>query len=95
VYKIGDTRVRDASFSSTNFKPNALVSMQTFQTRIRKCPMLLTISTTHHPATDLGFLLHKHPDRVNEKALAFGRAVVLFPEANEDRCQATLMLQGG
>ena len=55
--------------------------------------MLLTISTTHHPATDLGFLLHKHPNRVNEKALAFGRAVVLFPEANEDRCQAALLLQ--
>ena len=25
--------------------------------------MLLTISTTHQPATDLGFLLHKNPDR--------------------------------
>src|SRR4051812_45607677 len=24
--------------------------------------MLLTLSTTHRPATDLGFLLHKHPD---------------------------------
>ena len=25
--------------------------------------MLLTITTTHQPATDLGFLLHKHPAR--------------------------------
>lgn len=25
--------------------------------------MLLTFTTTHSPATDLGFLLHKHPDR--------------------------------
>lgn len=25
--------------------------------------MLLTITTTHQPASDLGFLLHKHPDR--------------------------------
>lgn len=26
--------------------------------------MLLTISTTHQPATDLGYLLHKHPTRL-------------------------------
>jgi RNA repair, ligase-Pnkp-associating, region of Hen1 len=26
-------------------------------------PMLLTITTTHRPATDLGYLLHKHPVR--------------------------------
>jgi hypothetical protein len=28
--------------------------------------MLLTLSTTHRPATDLGFLLHKHPDRAQQ-----------------------------
>jgi hypothetical protein len=25
--------------------------------------MLLTITTTHRPAHDLGYLLHKHPER--------------------------------
>ncbi|HTX00351.1 MAG TPA: hypothetical protein VMD59_16340 [Acidimicrobiales bacterium] len=34
--------------------------------------MLLTIATTHRPATDLGYLLHKHPDGVHRFTLAFG-----------------------
>ncbi|MFE3452110.1 3' terminal RNA ribose 2'-O-methyltransferase Hen1 [Nonomuraea sp. NPDC059194] len=54
--------------------------------------MLLTISTTATPATDLGFLLHKHPDRVQEFAQSFGTATVLYPEAGEDRCTAALLL---
>ncbi|TIU81572.1 MAG: hypothetical protein E5W01_20350, partial [Mesorhizobium sp.] len=28
--------------------------------------MFLSVATTHRPATDLGFLLHKHPDRLHE-----------------------------
>ncbi len=54
--------------------------------------MLLTISTTHVPATDLGYLLHKHPDRVQEFAQSFGTATVLYPEATETRCTAALVL---
>lgn len=54
--------------------------------------MLLTISTTHVPATDLGYLLHKHPDRVQEFAQSFGTATVLYPEATEQRCMAALVL---
>lgn len=54
--------------------------------------VLLTVSTTHHPATDLGFLLHKHPDRVQEFKQSFGTATVFYPEATEERCAATLML---
>ncbi len=54
--------------------------------------MLLTISTTHKPATDLGFLLMKNPDNVHRKRLAFGEAVLFFPEADEDRCTAALTL---
>lgn len=34
--------------------------------------MLLTITTTHKPATDLGFLLHKHPDRFQSIDLSIG-----------------------
>ena len=39
--------------------------------------MLLTISTTHRPATDLGYLLHKNPARAQSFKLAFGEAHVL------------------
>ncbi|MFS1302294.1 3' terminal RNA ribose 2'-O-methyltransferase Hen1 [Streptosporangium longisporum] len=55
--------------------------------------MLLTISTTVRPATDLGFLLHKHPDRVQEFDRSYGVARVLYPEAGEERCTAALMLE--
>ncbi|GIH28212.1 3' terminal RNA ribose 2'-O-methyltransferase Hen1 [Acrocarpospora phusangensis] len=54
--------------------------------------MLLTISTTHRPATDLGFLLHKHPDKVQEFTQSFGTAQVFYPEAGEERCTAALLL---
>jgi 3' terminal RNA ribose 2'-O-methyltransferase Hen1 len=54
--------------------------------------MLLTISTTERPATDLGFLLHKHPSRVQEVELSFGKAHVFYPEASPERCTAALLL---
>ena len=54
--------------------------------------MLLTISTTHRPATDLGFLLHKHPDRFQSFDLSFGQAHVFYPEVTPERCTACLML---
>ncbi len=54
--------------------------------------MLLSITTTHCPAIDLGFLLHKHPDRFQSFDLSFGKAHVFYPEASEERCTACLML---
>lgn len=54
--------------------------------------MLLTISTTHAPATDLGYLLHKHPDRCQSFDLAFGKAHVFYPTVADDRCTAALLL---
>jgi 3' terminal RNA ribose 2'-O-methyltransferase Hen1 len=54
--------------------------------------MLLTLTLTRPPATDLGYLLHKHPDRVQTFSLPFGAAHVFYPEANEDRCTAALLL---
>lgn len=54
--------------------------------------MLLTISTTHSPATDLGFLLAKNPARCQSFELAFGKAHVFYPEASAERCTAALML---
>ena len=55
--------------------------------------MLLTISTTAEPATDLGFLLHKHPDRVQRVDTAAGPAHVFYPEATSQRCTAALLLE--
>jgi 3' terminal RNA ribose 2'-O-methyltransferase Hen1 len=54
--------------------------------------VLLTITTTHRPATDLGFLLHKHPDRVQRFPTSFGDARVFYPQASEERCTAALLL---
>lgn len=54
--------------------------------------MLLKITTTHQPATDLGYLLVKHPDRFQTKDLPFGKAHVFYSEASESRCTAALIL---
>jgi 3' terminal RNA ribose 2'-O-methyltransferase Hen1 len=54
--------------------------------------MLLTLTLTRPPATDLGFLLHKHPARVQEFPLPFGSAHVFYPEATEERTTAALLL---
>ena len=54
--------------------------------------MLLEITTTHTPATDLGFLLNKHPDRLQSVELAVGKAHIFYPEANESVCTACLLL---
>jgi 3' terminal RNA ribose 2'-O-methyltransferase Hen1 len=63
--------------------------------------MLLTITTTHSPATDLGYLLGKHPDSLSERLrqrfqtfeLTFGRAQVFYPEATAEYCTAALLLE--
>src|SRR3954454_16089408 len=54
--------------------------------------MLLTITSTTPPATDLGFLLHKNPSRVQSFELSFGKAHVFYPEATPERCTAALLL---
>lgn len=54
--------------------------------------VLLTITTTHQPATDLGHLVRKHPARVHTAELSFGRAHVFYPEASEKRCTVALLL---
>jgi len=54
--------------------------------------MLLTITTTRQPATDLGYLLHKNPARLHSFPLSFGQAHVFYPEATNDRCTAALLL---
>jgi 3' terminal RNA ribose 2'-O-methyltransferase Hen1 len=54
--------------------------------------MLLEISTTHSPASDLGFLLEKHPARVHDFEIAGGKATVFYREANDARCTVALLL---
>jgi 3' terminal RNA ribose 2'-O-methyltransferase Hen1 len=55
--------------------------------------VLLTITTTREPATDLGYLLHKHPDRLQTFPTAAGAAHVFYPEATSERCTAALLLE--
>ena len=55
--------------------------------------MLLTITTTRAPATDLGYLLHKHPGRVQSFEVASGTAHVFYPEAADGRCTAALLVE--
>src|SRR5213594_3327117 len=54
--------------------------------------MLLTITNTQPPATDLGYLLHKNPAKLHSVELNFGQAHVFYPEASEERCTAALLL---
>ncbi|MEQ1694700.1 MAG: IS1182 family transposase [Hyphomicrobiaceae bacterium] len=54
--------------------------------------MFLQITTTHQPATDLGYLLHKNPGRVHELELAFGKGRLFFPLASEAVCTAVLAM---
>lgn len=54
--------------------------------------MILKISTTHQPAADLGYLLHKNPTRLHEETFPFGKGYVLFPEISEEMAQAALLL---
>jgi len=54
--------------------------------------MLLTLTTTHNPATDLGYLLHKNPAKLHSFELSFGKAHVFYPEATAERCTAALLL---
>jgi 3' terminal RNA ribose 2'-O-methyltransferase Hen1 len=55
--------------------------------------MLLTITTTYRPAADLGFVLHKNPDKVHSFDLSYGKASVYYPEASDERCTMALMLE--
>lgn len=54
--------------------------------------MLLTITSATEPATDLGFLLHKHPDQVQSFVLPFGTGHVFYPQVSRTRCTAALLL---
>ena len=54
--------------------------------------MLLTVTTTHRPATDLGYLVHKSPFRCQSLNLPFGALHTFYPEATEERCTLAMLL---
>jgi 3' terminal RNA ribose 2'-O-methyltransferase Hen1 len=55
--------------------------------------VLLTITMTGESATDLGFLLHKHPERVQRFDVTAGAAHVFYPEYAEGRATVALLLE--
>jgi 3' terminal RNA ribose 2'-O-methyltransferase Hen1 len=54
--------------------------------------MLLTITSTHQPASDLSYLLHKHPDKVHDIEFSTGVAHIFYPEVSETKCTICLLL---
>ena len=54
--------------------------------------MLFTLTTTHNPATDIGYLLRKNPSRPQSFSLSFGKAHVFYPEATAERCTVALLV---
>ena len=54
--------------------------------------MLLTITYTQSPATDLGYLLYKNPSRPQTFELNHGKAHIFYTEATKERCTAALLL---
>ncbi len=54
--------------------------------------MILTLSTTHQPATDLGYLLHKNPDRLHTSELPFGTAHVMYPAVTHEQCAMSFVV---
>ena len=54
--------------------------------------MLLTISTTHFPADDLSFLLHKHPKKIQSVEISAGKVHIFYPEVSAQKCTAALLL---
>lgn len=54
--------------------------------------MLLTITYEGHNTQELGFLLHKNPDRAQQFELSWGRAYVFYPEVTDERTTAALLV---
>lgn len=55
--------------------------------------MLMTLTSTHEAATDIGFLLRKNPARPQSFSLSFGTAHIVYPEATSERCTVALLVE--
>ena len=54
--------------------------------------MLLTITYEGRNTQELGYLLHKHPERAQQFELSYGRADVFYPEVSDERTTAALLI---
>ncbi|MCB9235295.1 MAG: 3' terminal RNA ribose 2'-O-methyltransferase Hen1 [Bacteroidia bacterium] len=55
--------------------------------------MLLTLFAQHQPASDLGYLYHKHPQKVQEFDLRKGKATVFYPHQSETEISLCLLVE--
>jgi 3' terminal RNA ribose 2'-O-methyltransferase Hen1 len=55
--------------------------------------LLATITYTAPNATDLGYLLFKHPGKAQSFEMSVGTAHVFYPEATEEQCTAAVLLE--
>lgn len=82
-----------ASFHQTGVVPGWRHGHDDHLASVQTRSVFLSISTTHRPATDLGYLLRKNPDRHQTFEVFGGTAHVFYPEATEERCTAALLLE--
>ena len=54
--------------------------------------MLLTITAEGENAAALSFLLHKHPDKLQQVELSVGAASIFYPECEKEKVTAALLL---
>lgn len=54
--------------------------------------MLLTITAEGENAAALSFLLHKHPDKLQQVELSVGAAYIFYPECEKEKATAALLL---
>lgn len=54
--------------------------------------MLLTITYEGQNTWELGYLLHKNPERAQQFELSYGKAYVFYPEVSNERTTAALLL---
>ena len=54
--------------------------------------MLLTITAEGENAAALSFLLHKHPDKLQQVELSVGAAYIFYPECEKEKVTAALLL---
>lgn len=54
--------------------------------------MLLTITAEGENAAALSFLMHKHPDKLQQVELSVGTAYIFYPECKKEKVTAALLL---
>lgn len=55
--------------------------------------MILTLKAQLSPGSDLGYLLHKHPERLFQAELPFGQVRLFYPKVEADFATMALWLE--